>query len=92
MADDMEHLIRTRLSDEPQLDDLEDAVWSLVDRRKTEAHMGRIQGAAMALALVVGLTNGSLMLLAPKPQPSEMRIFSVAASGLSPLAGMDARR
>jgi len=37
---------------------------------------------------MVGVANGGLMMLAPRPQPSEMRIFYVS-SELSPLVTLD---
>jgi hypothetical protein len=52
--------------------------------------MGQVRVAAVAVAVAIGVTNGGLMLFAPRPDPSEMRIFTVSA-GLSPLAGLDAR-
>jgi hypothetical protein len=52
--------------------------------------MGQVRLAAVAVALGVGITNGGLMLLAPRPQPSELQIFTVSA-GLSPLASLDVR-
>jgi hypothetical protein len=52
--------------------------------------MGQVRIAAVAVALVVGVANGGLMLMAPRPAPSEMRIFTVSA-GLSPLASLDVR-
>lgn len=89
MTDDMDRLIGTvEPSDAARLAGVEDAVWARIGQLREHAHMGQVRAAAVALALVIGLTNGGLMLLAPRPEPSEMRIFTVSA-GLSPLAGLD---
>jgi hypothetical protein len=50
--------------------------------------MGQVRIAAVAIALVVGGANGGLMLMTPRPEPSELRIFTVSA-GLSPMASLD---
>ncbi|OYW86506.1 MAG: hypothetical protein B7Z20_07270 [Sphingobium sp. 32-64-5] len=59
-------------------------------KAEQRARMGQVRVAAVALALVIGVANGGLMLMAPRPEPSEMRIFTVSA-GLSPLSGLDVR-
>lgn len=89
MTDDMNRLIGTiEPSDAARLAGVEDAVWARIGQLRERARLGQVRAAAVALALVIGLTNGGLMLLAPRPEPSEMRIFTVSA-GLSPLAGLD---
>lgn len=89
MTDDMNRLIGTvTKADSTRLAGMEDAVWARIGQLRERAHMGQVRAAAVALALVIGVTNGGLMLLAPRPEPSEMRIFTVSA-GLSPLAGLD---
>ncbi len=89
MTDDMEKLIGTVAPGEAALlAGVEDAVWARIGERGDHARTTRVRGAAVVIALVVGVTNGGLMLLAPRPEPSEMRIFTVSA-GLSPLAGLD---
>ena len=91
MTDDIERLVRTAApGDAPGLAGVEDAVWARIGERRDRARMGQVRVAAVALALVIGVTNGGLMLLAPRPEPSEMRIFTVSA-GLSPLASLDVR-
>lgn len=91
MTDDMDRLIGAIApGDDARLAGVEDAVWTRVGERRDRARMGQVRLAAVALALVIGVTNGGLLLLAPRPEPSEMRIFTVSA-GLSPLAGLDAR-
>ena len=88
MTDDIERLIRTAApGDAARLAGVEDAVWSRVKER---ARVRQVRIAAVAFALVVGVTNGGLMLMAPRPEPSEMRIFTVSA-GLSPLVSLDVR-
>ena len=89
MTDDIERLIRTAAPDDAAgLAGVEDAVWSRVSERRDRARVSQVRIAAVTLALVIGGTNGGLMLLAPRPEPSEMRIFAVSA-GLSPLSGLD---
>ena len=91
MTDNIERLIRTAVpGDQADLAGVENAVWSQVRERRDRARVSQVRIAAVALALVVGVTNGGLMLLAPRPEPSEMRIFTVSA-GLSPLVSLDVR-
>lgn len=91
MTDDLNRLIGAAVPGEAaRLAGVEDAVWARIGRRGERARVGQVRVAAVALALVVGVTNGGLMLLAPRPEPSEMRIFTVSA-GLSPLASLDVR-
>jgi hypothetical protein len=91
MTDDMKNLIRTVTADElSRLAGVEDAVWTRISEHRDRARMGHVRIAAVALALVVGIANGGLMLMVPRPEPSEMRIFTVSA-GLSPLARLDVR-
>lgn len=91
MTDDINRLIGAIApGDAARLSGMEDAVWTRIGERRDRARMSQIRAAAVALALVIGVTNGGLMLLAPRPEPSEMRIFTVSA-GLSPLARLDVR-
>jgi hypothetical protein len=91
MTDDMNGLIGTIDPIEAaRLAGLEDAVWARITERRHDARMGQVRIAIVALALAVGVANGGLMLLAPRPEPSELRIFTVSA-GLSPLASLDVR-
>ena len=91
MTDDIERLIRTAApGDAAGLAGVEDAVWARIGRRGDSALMGQVRVAAVAIAVVIGVTNGGLMLFALRPEPSEMRIFTVSA-GLSPLLGLDVR-
>ncbi len=89
MTDDMNRLIgAVAPGDAARLACVEDAVWARIGQLRERARMGQVRAAAVALALVIGVTNGGLMLLAPRPEPSEMQIFTVSA-GLSPFAGLD---
>ena len=91
MTDDRNRLIGAEApGDAGRLAGVEDAVWARIGERRDRARMGQVRVAAVAIALVIGVTNGGLMLMAPRPEPSELRIFTVSA-GLSPLAGLDVR-
>ena len=91
MTDDMNRLIAAvAAGDAGRLAGVGDAVWARIGERRDRARMGQVRVAAVAIALVIGVTNGGLMLMAPRPEPSELRIFTVSA-GLSPLAGLDVR-
>lgn len=89
MLDDIDRLIGGGRHDgEAQLIGLEEKVWARIGERHDRTRMGQVRIAAVALALVVGVANGGFMLLSPRPEPSEMRLFTVA-TGLSPLSGLD---
>ena len=91
MTDDIQRLIGAGApGDAARLAGMEDAVWARVGERRDRARVGQVRVAVVAIAFAIGVTNGGLMLLAPRPEPSEMRIFTVSA-GLSPLAGLDVR-
>ena len=86
MTDELERLIRADIpGDAVPLTGVESAVWTRVGERQSRRLLTNVQGAAIAFSLLIGLTNGSLMLLMPRPAPSEMNVFSVA-TGLSPLS------
>ncbi len=92
MTDDMDRLIgMVAPGDAALLASVEDTVWARVDELGRDgAQAGRVRAAAVAIALVMGVTNGGLMFLTSRPEPSEMRIFTVSG-GLSPLASLDVR-
>lgn len=91
MTDDLNALIEAgQPGDAARLASMEDAVWARIGRRGDSALMGQVRVAAVAIAVVIGVTNGGLMLFAPRPEPSEMRIFTVSA-GLSPLVSSGVR-
>lgn len=85
MTDELERLIRADGSQgTSHLDGVEAAVWSRVEARQAQRRLTRTQGAALGLSLVIGLANGALLMMAPRPAPSEMSVFSVS-TGLAPL-------
>jgi len=89
MTDEMNRLIGAFApGEDARLAGVEDAVWARIGERREQARLGQVRVAAVAFALVIGVANGGLMLLTPRPEPSEMRIFTVSA-GLSPLGGLD---
>jgi hypothetical protein len=91
MIDDVNRLIGAVAPvDTARLAGVEDAVWARIGERRDRVRLGQVRFAAVALALVIGVTNGGLMLMTLRPQPSEMRIFTVSA-GLSPLTSLDVR-
>jgi len=91
MTDDMDRLIgAVAPGDGMRLAGLEDAVWARIDTRRERIRAAQVRVAAVSMAFAIGGVNGGLMLLAPPPEPSEMRIFTVSA-GLSPLASLDVR-
>lgn len=86
MTDELERLIRAEGSpDMSRLDGIEHAVWARVGAREARRRLTRTQGAALGLSLMIGLTSGGLLMLSPRPAPSEMKVFSVS-TGLSPLS------
>ncbi|WP_312217710.1 hypothetical protein [Brevundimonas sp.] len=86
--DDLENWLRRAPSgDGVSLDQLEEDVWSRVTAIQAERATGRIRMAAVAVALVVGLANGGLGATFARTTPSEMSIFSVAAT--SPLVRLE---
>lgn len=68
MTDDMNELIAAvGPGDAGRLVGMEDAVWVRIGERRERARMGQVRVAAVALALVIGVANGGLMLMAPRP-------------------------
>ncbi|QLQ13481.1 MAG: hypothetical protein HZY74_09640 [Brevundimonas sp.] len=89
MTDDMDTLIANiPAADSARLTELEQAVWRRIDARQDQARAAKLRLTVVACALVVGLANGGLLLLAPQSEPSEMRVFAVSAA-LTPMAGLD---
>jgi hypothetical protein len=89
MTEDLKRLFAaTPTVDHARLNAMESAVWSRVaeirDRRITD----QVRAATVAVAIMVGVANGGFLVMAQRPQPSEMRIFTTA-SDLSPLTGLD---
>lgn len=91
MTEDMDGLIRATAPEQAaRLAGLEEAVWARVDDHEARSRALQVRIAVIAFALVLGGANGSLILLAPRPAPSEMRVFT-AAAGLAPLTSADVR-
>ncbi|MGV8928387.1 MAG: hypothetical protein ACOH1E_01425 [Brevundimonas sp.] len=91
MLDDIDRLIGgVRHEGEAQLVGIEEKVWTHIGERHDRTRMAQVRVAAVALALVVGVANGGFMLLSPRPEPSEMRVFTVSI-GLASLGGLDVR-
>lgn len=89
MTDHIQRLIAaTPFAAGARLEAMEAAVWARVGEMGERRRMGHIRIAVVALAAMVGVANGGLMMFKPRPQPPEMRIFTVS-SGLSPLASPD---
>lgn len=90
MTDDIQKWVAaTPSEDDARLDATEEAVWARIGEIGERRRVTRIRIAAVAVAVMIGGVNGGLTMLAPKPGPSEMRVFTVSA-GLSPLASLDA--
>ena len=88
MTDEISRLIGGGAQDGmAKLSDLEDQVWARIGEHRDQTRMGQVRLAAVAAAVVIGVANGGFMLLAPRSEPSEMRVFTVSA-GLSPLGGL----
>ena len=88
MTDHIQNWIATTSPEgDARLDAMEAAVWARVGEIGERRRMGQVRVAAVALALTVGVANGGFMTLTSRPQPSEMRIFTVS-SDLSPFAGL----
>ncbi|MDI1327741.1 MAG: hypothetical protein PSV23_13200 [Brevundimonas sp.] len=90
MTDDIDRLIAAMQRDETGLAGMEDRVWVRIGERRDRTRTDQVRAAAIALAVAVGVANGAFMLLSPRPEPSEMRVFTVS-TGLSPIASLDVR-
>lgn len=66
------------------LDGLETQVWQRIEARIERARTVRMQGAALAVALVVGIVNGGIAVRHFQPSDNEMQAFSLTSS-LMPL-------
>ena len=91
MTDEMNGLISAEApGDAASLVGMEDAVWARINVQASRTRAEQVRFAVVALALGIGVANGGLMLTVPRPEPSEMRIFTVSA-GLFPLTSLENR-
>lgn len=86
MTDDIERLLATPFPDvgAAPLAGLEQQVWRRIDERLERRRMAQVRLAVMAVALLVGVTNGGVLGQAFRPGQSDIQVFSVSA-GLSPM-------
>lgn len=86
MTDDIERMLATPFPDAgaSRLAGLEAQVWRRIDERQEQRRMSQVRLAVMAVALLVGVTNGGVLGQAFKPNHSDIQVFSVSA-GLSPM-------
>ncbi|MEN5146031.1 hypothetical protein [Brevundimonas diminuta] len=86
MTDDIERMLATPFPDAEAapLAGLEEQVWRRIDARMEQRRARQVRLAVMAVALLVGVTNGGLWGQAFKPERSDIQVFSVSA-GLSPM-------
>lgn len=85
MTDDIEHMLATPFAAGDAVPAaLEAEVWHRIDARMEQRRARQVRLAVMAVALLVGVTNGGLWGQAFKPGRSDIQVFSVSA-GLSPM-------
>ena len=86
MTDDMERMLATPPSTDEtsRLAGLENRVWRRIEERQEQRRMSQVRLAVMAVALLVGVTNGGMLGQSFKPGRSDIQVFSVSA-GLSPM-------
>ena len=90
MTDDIEHMLSASLpgDETTRLADLEGRVWRRIEQRQEQHRIGQVRLAVMAVALLVGVTNGGVLGQAFKPRHSDIQVFSVSA-GLSPMTSFE---
>lgn len=86
MTKDIDRILATPFpADETlRLAGLENHVWRRIEERQEQRRSGQVRLAVMAVALLVGVTNGGMLGQAFKPNHSDIQVFSVSA-GLSPM-------
>lgn len=72
-------------SDDPVLDDLEEAVWRRVGELRTRRNTNRLRAGAVAAALVVGTVNGGVGALASERGRAGEPVFAAAQTPLARL-------
>ena len=89
MTDDIERMLTRPLpGDDVRLADLETGVWRRIEERQAQRRAGQMRLAVLAVALLVGVTNGGVLGQAFKPRSSDIQVFSVSA-GLSPMTSFE---
>lgn len=90
MTDDIERMLATPppSEDSALLAGLESRVWRRVEAHYAQRRQDRMRLAVLAVALVVGVTNGGVLGHASKPRPSDIQVFSVSP-GLLPLTRVE---
>ena len=86
----MERMLATPPSsyETSRLAGLENRVWRRIEERQEQRRMSQVRLAVMAVALLVGVTNGGVLGQAFKPRHSDIQVFSVSA-GLSPMTSFE---
>ena len=70
------------------LSELEAGVWRRIEAHQARHRTGQVRLTVMVMALIVGVANGGLFVMTPKPRPSDIQVFTVA-TGLSPLSRLE---
>ena len=88
MTEAIDRMIKIASPGGAALADLEAGVWRRIEARQARRRTSQVRLAVMVMALILGAANGGLFILTPKPRPSDIQVFSVAA-GLSPLSRLE---
>lgn len=89
MTDDIEQLLATPLpkDEAARVAGLERRVWRRIEERRAQRRMEQLRLVIVAVALLVGVTNGGVLGQAFQPRPADIQVFSVSA-GLSPMTSV----